>query len=197
MIDTQIARNNTLFGKKIKTATLRNGVPILLRYPEESDVQGMLDLINAISTEDTFITFSGEQLSFDEEKAYFDQVARDIESFNMVKILAIHAGKIVGNADVSRDKSGRRRSHHVGSFGITIAKEFRGVGLGELMMQTIIEEAKKEIPGLRIVKLAVYGENHTAQKLYTKMGFKEFGRLQEGAWYRGRYIEEIGMYTEV
>lgn len=188
---------NSLFGKIIKTHSLQDSRELVIRYPKQEDVEGMRTLINTLSTEDIYITFSGEQLTLDEEQLYFDQISRDMISHNMVKLLAVHDGKIVGNADVSRDRAGRRRSYHVASFGITIATEFRGVGLGELLTQTIIEEAKKEIPGLRIIKLAVYAENLTAQKLYTKMGFKEFGRLKEGIWYRGRYIDEIEMYKEV
>lgn len=188
---------NAIFGKIVKTTRLTDGREVILRYPTEEDVEGMRNLINTLSTEDIYITFSGEQLTLEDEQAYFDQISKDMLSHNMIKLLATHDGKIVGNADVSRDRVGKRRTYHVASFGITLAKEFRGAGLGQELIHTIIEEAKKEIHGLRIIKLAVYAENLTAQTLYTKMGFKEFGRLKEGIWYRGRYIDEIEMYKEV
>jgi len=57
--------------------------------------------------------------------------------------------KLVGLTNVDRNKSDRKRSLHVGTFGISVEKEFRGEGIGYELGKTIIEEAKKKIPGLK------------------------------------------------
>jgi RimJ/RimL family protein N-acetyltransferase len=83
----------------------------------------------------------------------------------------------------------------VGIFGVTIAKEFRGVGIGEVISKCTIEEGKKSIPGLKILTLNVFSPNTIAQNLYKKLGFIEYAKLPKGVWYKNEYIDEIKMYT--
>jgi ribosomal-protein-alanine N-acetyltransferase len=56
---------------------------------------------------------------------------------------------------------------------IAIRSEWRGRGLGELLLVSLIEEASDE--GVRRVTLEVRVSNETAQNLYRKYGFKREG----------------------
>ena len=105
--------------------------------------------------------------------------------------------KLIGLVNVDRDKSKRKRSLHVGTFGISVEKELRGKGVGYELGKTIIEEAKKKIAGLKMIILDVYSLNTNAQNLYKKLGFKEAGRLPKQILYHGFYIDEIKMYTHL
>ena len=52
--------------------TTRSGATVTLRLAKAADMENNLALINALSLEDTFITFSGEQQTLAEETAYYD-----------------------------------------------------------------------------------------------------------------------------
>ena len=64
-------------------------------------------------------------------------------------------------------------------------------------MTKVIEEAKKRLKGLRIIRLSVFGNNPIAQKLYKKMGFSEYGKLPKGLLHKDAFIDHIYMYKEI
>ncbi len=184
-------------GRAIANPKLKNGTEIILRYPKWEDLAAMTEYINELSAEDTYITFSGEKISFEEEGKYLSSVLLAHEAGNHIKILAFNADKMIGIADVARVFSGKKRELHTAVLGISLSKDFRGIGLGEILIRTAIEEAKKEITGLRLIKLSVYGPNNIAYSLYRKVGFREFGRLPGGLFYRGEYHDMIEMYLDI
>jgi len=70
---------------------------------------------------------------------------------------------LIGYADVVHsivDKKGDRY------FGILISKEFRGLGVGKILMDALLKEENNVI-------LDVHSDNHNAIKLYEKIGFKK------------------------
>ncbi|MBP9690562.1 hypothetical protein KBD81_00620, partial [Candidatus Woesebacteria bacterium] len=142
-------------GKIVKNAQLKDGRDVLLRHPTQEDAAEMLEFINTLSKEDTFITFSGEQLTFAEESAYLSSVIKGMEDENSIHVLAFVDHKLAGSATINRDLKGRKRSYHQGIFGITIAREFRALGLGEIVARTTMDEALVAIPGLRMFHLSV------------------------------------------
>lgn len=184
-------------GMEISRFTTQDGREVILRYPSWGDEEGMRSFINTISKEDTFITFSGEQVSIEDEKAYLEKIFQGMDEQDFIVIIGICDDQVVASASVERVLASRLRSRHTATFGITVASDFRGVGLGKALAETVISQAVCVIPELRIVKLSVYSENQPAIELYKKIGFQEYGRLPEGVYYRGRYIDQIEMYKKV
>ncbi len=184
-------------GTVVGTFKTKKGEDAVIRYPKIEDVSEMTTYINTLSAEDVYITFSGEQLSYDNEYTYIADQLKRIEKGEVVKLVCEINQKMAGMCDVYRNLTGRRRSWHIGIFGISVAKKYRGDGIGYELAKMTINEAKKNIYGLRIITLSVYGPNGVAKNLYTKLGFKEFGNLPKGIWYRDTYIDEISMYMEV
>ena len=176
------------------TFVTKSGDSVVFRYPRRDDVVAVTDYINTLSAEDTFITFSGEVVSVEEEEKYLKSVVESMEKGDSVYIYAEHEGKIVGVTNVERDKVGKKRKHHVATFGISVAKEYRGQGVGKKLMEVVIAEAKKNIKGLKMIKLTAFGVNAQALELYQKLGFREFGSLPQGLLYRGEYIDEKYMH---
>ena len=86
---------------------------------------------------------------------------------------------------------------HEGVFGISVLKDYRGKGLGKLLMKLALDEAIKNLPNLRIITLGVFSTNDLAKEMYKNFGFIEFGRLPEGIFHRGKYIDHIYMYKKV
>jgi L-phenylalanine/L-methionine N-acetyltransferase len=110
----------------------------------------------------------------------------------------VNAPSSPSKANNSRSKKiNLRVNHHVGTFAIAISTEYRGEGLGSTIIDLLFQYAKENLSSLKIVELKVFANNERAQHVYRKLGFKEYGRLPQGVFYQGEYIDEIFMYREI
>ena len=184
-------------GQIIKKFISKKEKEMVIRYPKWEDLEEITRYINKLSCEDTFITFSGEEIKKEEEAKALSDWFYGIEIGDKVVLECFYNDQLVGLANIDRDKSNRKRSLHVGTLGISVEKEFRGEGIGYELGKTVIKEAKNRIDGLKMIILDVYSLNINAQNLYKKLGFKEAGRLSKKILYRGQYIDEIKMYLEL
>lgn len=163
---------------------------IVLREPHLGDVDAALRHINALSDEQTFIMFQGEQVDEAMERAWIVGRMNLRSASNGVCLMAYQGDRIVGSAQIDR---GVLASRHVGELGISIAADWRGVGLGRALLAAIIEEARAVLDGLRMIRLDVFDGNTAAQSLYQSLGFVETGRTPEAVFRRGEYIDSIQM----
>jgi RimJ/RimL family protein N-acetyltransferase len=168
--------------------------PFLIRYPGKQDAQEMCEYINKLSQERTYIRFQGEVISLEEEEKYLNSKLQQIEQHKSVDLLLIIDNKIHGICGVEMFD---RTEDHVGLFGLSVDQSVRGEGLGEILMQTTLDEAKKHLHGLRIIKLEVKHPNTIAYQLYEKLGFKKYGHLPLGTKHQNEFVDEIFMYKEV
>ena len=172
----------------------RKGTEIIIRYPTINDVSLLLDFINEISQEQTYIRFQGEILSIDEETKYLKSFLDKIEKNRAVKLMVFHGNKMIGVSDI--DMYDKIQSH-VGLFGIIIAKNYRGEGIGKLLMELVIDEAKKNIQELKMITLTCFANNPIGPPLYKKMGFVEHGFLPQGCKHKGQLVDYIYMYKKI
>ena len=91
------------------------------------------------------------------------QFAASIDS----TIVAVAAGDLVGSLHVEANRFG------VGELGMTVARPWRGRGVGSALLAAAIEKARGE--GLHKLSLEVFSHNHAAIALYRKFGFVEEG----------------------
>ena len=189
--------SNFIPGKIVKKFIAKNGDEVTIRYPLIADIDQLTTYINEISKENTFVSFSGEVVSHDEERNFILSYFDAMESMDKLYLLIETNGKIIGSSTIDRDVSHRRRSRHVGIFGLIVKKEFRGMGIGYELSKTIIEEAKVGIPGLKMITLTVFDMNDMAKGLYTKLGFKQFGSLPKSLLYKDEYVDQQMMYLEL
>lgn len=172
----------------------KTGEDILVRYPEGGDVKKMLKYINELSKERTFIRYQGEQETLESETKYLKSRLEAIKNKKTVHLLAFSNNRLIAATDIHMmDKTEK----HVGIFGISVIKDFRGKGLGKLLMELILKEAKKEIPEIKIVTLGVYSTNDIARSLYEKLGFIEYGMLPNGITRDGKFEDTILMYKNI
>jgi ribosomal protein S18 acetylase RimI-like enzyme len=181
-------------GKVIFEGKTGKGLDVILRYPKSGDAPVLLDFINALSREQTYILFQGEQLTLEEEQRYLEGRLAAVANGTGVQLAAYSNGLLAGNAGIDLRWG---TSRHTGELGIAVAQPFRGQGVGDLLLNTIINEAIAHLSGLKIVTLEVFGNNTTAINLYTKVGFVEFGRLPGGRLHRGQYVDNVYMYKSV
>ena len=67
---------------------------------------------------------------------------------------------------------------HRAELGISVLKEYWGLGLGKALTKACIQCAKEA--GYTQLELNVVAENHAAMSLYQSLGFVEFGRNPRG-----------------
>src|SRR3954451_4400205 len=168
--------------------------PYVIRHPQEGDAGALCSYINALSKERTFIGFQGEQISKEEEVKWLKKELEKIHDKKAVQLLASSEGEVLG---VSSVELGEKIQSHVGLFGISITKDFRGQGIGTVLMKLTLEEAVNSLSQLRIITLAVFADNLTAREMYKKFGFQEYGRLPEGVFFNGKYVDDVHMYKKV
>lgn len=172
----------------------KTGKEIVVFYPQKSDLKEMLRYINELSDEKTFVRYQGEHETLESETKYLSSRLESIESKRAVHLLALSNNKLIAAADVHmKDKTEK----HIGILGISVAKDFRGEGLGKLLMELILKEAEKEIPNLKIVTLEVYSTNDIAQKMYEKFGFERYGLLPKGITRNEKFEDAILMYKNI
>jgi RimJ/RimL family protein N-acetyltransferase len=172
----------------------RKGLDIRLRHPVVEDVHVLREYINTLSQERTFLYVQGETIGLDQERDWLNNhLSLNTQKLSFM-VLAFHGDQLAGNADINLSTGPKR---HSGIFGISVAKEFRGQGVGELIMQTVIEEAVRDVPQLELITLEVFGNNPIAQALYRKMGFIEYGRLPGGILHRDVPVDCVLMYRPV
>jgi len=172
----------------------KGGVSYVIRHLEAGDTEATMNYINKLSLEQTYILRQGEQCTLEEEKKFVDSQIEKMKEKKAIHLIAISNDVIIGSFQINLKE---RVNAHIGSLGVSVAKEYRGEGIGSKMFEVILELAKKELPGMKIFCLEVFAVNNRAMHLYKKFGFKEFGRLPRGIFYKGKYMDEVYMYRDV
>ncbi len=181
-------------GKIVYQGTTKDSEPLLIRYIQQGDEEKMVQYINTISKEETFISFQGEILTLEEERNYLQEQLKKLEKNVTVHLLVFSNKRLIGIAGVDmQDKASR----DVGVFGISIAKEYRGQGIGKLLMEMVLREAEENIPQLRIITLGVFANNPHAYEMYKKFGFIQYGSLPKGILRKGEYQDHTYMYKVI
>ena len=155
---------------------LKNGREAQLRNGVAADGDAVYELFQLTHAETDYLLSYPDENSLDpEQEAQFLQEKTD--SPNEIEILAIVDGKVVGMAGI--EAVGKKfKVRHRADLGISVLKEYWGLGLGKALMLACIQCAKDA--GYAQVELNVVAENERALSLYRSVGFEEFGRNPRG-----------------
>lgn len=171
-----------------------DGLRYSIRYPKRTDLHELWRYINELSKEKTYINLQGEEITLKKEREFLSKTLKRIKAGEAVAFVVESNGKIIGISDVNRRE---RAEKHTAIFGITLAKEFRGKGIGRKLMELVLEETSKKMKDLKLIRLVCFANNKTACKLYESLGFIKYGELPGGLLYRGEPTDEILMYHQV
>jgi len=168
---------------------LKDGRELTIRRATKDDAKEMLDYLSIAGGETDNLTFGTEGVgkTIEEEAGFLESDSNREPSAILVGFVD---GKMVGS--VGLYVLTRARVAHLGEIGITVLKEFWGLGIGTYFMQEIIDLARKT-ETVEILYLGTKAENTRAQELYKKFGFKEFGRFPAFFKINGEYFDEIKM----
>jgi RimJ/RimL family protein N-acetyltransferase len=172
---------------------LKDARRVTIRSAQISDAEGVLEQIKSVLAERkyTATTIDDDMSDFtvDKEKEWIN---KHIEQPGQLFIVAEVDSRIVGAADFCNGN--RKRTQHVGVLGITVIKEFRGLGVGKALMESLLNWASDNLL-IEKVSLEVFGINKPAIGLYSKLGFIEEGRkIKAIKLGPGSYVDSISMY---
>lgn len=166
---------------------LKNGKEAWLRNGDAADGSAVFEVFNATHAETDYLLSYPDENSFDPE-----QEARFLEEItgspNEIEIIAIVDGKIAGTAGIEAVGT-KYKVRHRAEFGISILREYWGLGLGRALTEACIQCARDA--GYKQLELNAVAENQRAVSLYESLGFKEFGRNPKGFNSRVSGYQEI------
>jgi len=161
---------------------MKDGRTVLVREAEERDAVAIQQIVESVASEGRYIVPESSRKDW-------DRAIREIKARKSLIIVASVAGKTVGMALLTRGKFAKNR--HVGFLGISILKEFRGLGIGNALMRYIMKWAEKS--GLEKISLTVFSTNKPAIRLYTKFGFQIEGVCKKHFKIKGKYVDDLIM----
>ena len=158
-----------------------------IRVLDESDAPIYQELrLNALKTNPEAFGSTYER----EKQFSLDMVAERIKpsidkfvlgSFN-------NSGSLVGTATFVRE-SNIKIAHKGNIYGMYIAPEYRGQGLGKALMRELLKKAS-QLEGLEQINLTVVSNNQSAKKLYESVGFEVYGTERKALKFNGQYYDE-------
>ncbi len=161
----------------------------MIREATVKDARAVVDYVEDISGESDFLTFGpGEfELTVVQEEDFL-RIYRG--SDNQVYILGLIDDTVVSTLSFS---AGRRpRVRHSGEFGMSVRKQYWGIGIGSLMLDTLIDWAK-DAKIIKKINLRVRTDNQRAILLYQYKGFLKEGTIRKEILLNGKYHDHHWM----
>jgi len=152
----------------------------------KDDTREYLRFINRLIEEKANIVYERKFTLKEEEQWKKKQIESQRKKTGYTMVARI-SGKIAGTSGANRGNFKERENI---SLGIAIAKEFRGIGLGEALLRLNIRKAK-EVFRPKNIFLTVFSTNKIAQSLYSKVGFREVARFPKWIKHRRKYCDSI------
>jgi len=151
-----------------KFVQLKNREMITIRLMVPEDENRLLEFFKSIPYEDRLVL---------RENTVDPKVIRrwveEIDYDKVFPVIAEHRGRIIGDATLHMKQFGWQR--HIGELRILIVKEYRGKGLGKIMIQELLNKASGV--GLHHIQLSLVETQVKEIKVFERMGFKKIATL--------------------
>lgn len=154
---------------------LRNGLKLVIRKTNIQDAEKIVSYTKIVAGESNNLTFGREDFSLTLEDVETN-IKNSCLHENCLSLVAEVDGQIVGLLNFRGGSPKNPRLYHVGEFGVSVKQEFWNLGIGTLLVITLLEWAKDN-KIIRKINLRVKADNHNAIKLYKRLGFVVEGRL--------------------
>lgn len=159
-----------------KTVTLKDGRICILRSGTAQDGPAGLDIFIRTHAQTDYLLSYPDEITFTAEQQA-DYLQKKTDSENEVEILAELDGRIVGSAGVE-SLGAHEKTRHRATFGISVDRDFWGLGIGRALTRACIECARDA--GYAQLELDAVADNEPALALYRSEGFTEYGRNPMG-----------------
>ena len=162
---------------------LKDGRKVLIRQAEEKDILPIIHIMDSVASE-------GYSPSASLSEQHKEHIADRIRERTNVTAVGVLEGIIVGECDLSASPS-REWSKHVAELGLNVMEGFCGIGVGNAMMDYMIDAAKNR--RYEKISLSVLATNERAINLYKKHGFIVEGSRKNQFRRNDAYIDEVLM----
>lgn len=163
---------------------MKSGKLVLIRSPRFDEGEALLVTMREIIKDSPHLLTEVEEFTYTTSQE--DEMIQSYSDHPDKLILVPEVdGKIVGMLNFS--VGARRKNAHQGEFGISLLPAFQGLGIGQLLLQALIEWARAN-PVIETLRLKVHAKNSNAIALYQKAGFISEGcesravKLRDGSY---------------
>lgn len=157
---------------------------IQVRAIKEEDIDGFREALDLVAKEKRFLA----QFSAPPLERTIEFVTSGIAA-NVSQFVALIDDRIVGWADIFPDKSAAMT--HSGSLGIGVVSEYRGRGIGKMLLVSCVKKAQEN--GISRIVLHVRADNESAVALYKKVGFQTEGVMKNYMLIDGIFYDALIM----
>ncbi len=147
---------------------LKNREQIMLRLMVPEDEERLLEFFKKLPEEDRQVLREDTT-----DPMVIKRWVQEIDYNKVYPVLAEHRGRIVGDATLHMKQYGWQR--HIGEIRIVIDKDFRGQGLGKVMIHELINKATGL--GLHHIQLSLVETQVKEIKIFERMGFQKIATL--------------------
>lgn len=170
------------------------GRTIVFRNARPEDAEDLIQYLKITSAETPYLVREPEEITITKTKE--EQFIRDkIDAERELMLVAFMDGKHIGNCSLMSIAPYKRYSHRC-EIAIALYKEYCGCGIGKVMLQIVLDLAKKV--GYEQAELEVMTENKDAIYLYEKLGFEKYGTFPDNMKFAdGSYIDAFWMMKKL
>ena len=168
---------------------LKNGNELTIRKARKEDAAEIVKYVNTVGGESNNLNFGANEfhMTVEQEEAYIESLENNLTSTLLIGVVD---NRIICSGIISAPT--RPRFAHNCGIGMSVLKEFWGLGVGTHLLNALIDFAKGTNT-IEIVHLKVKADNERAIALYKKMGFQEIGRYPNEVKIDGQYYDTILM----
>lgn len=176
-----------------KFVKLKNGKEVKIRQAQISDAEMILNTVKIYIPDSEFIPKYEDEilLTIEQERSWIESF---LQNDNSLLLVAEHKNQIIGNIDLTGSQ--RKMMYHTAVIGMGMLREWRNIGLGTALMESIIDWSTNH-PVLETIWLQVYAQNDLGLGLYRKMGFEKTGFIPNFFKRDGRYYDIVTMSRKV
>lgn len=152
---------------------------VVLRNAETSDAAALIDYLKITAAETPYLIREPEEITItlEQEKSFIES---KMDAERELLLVASIDGKHIGSCSLMSISPYKRYSHRCG-VAIALYQAYCGCGIGRIMMQAILDAAKKA--GYEQAELEVISDNKGAIALYRDLGFKKYGSFPSNMKY--------------
>lgn len=122
--------------------------------------------------------------TLEDERLYLDNHCRQE---NSVILLAWAEGRVAGLIALRGET--HPQEAHVGTIGISVDSDYRGCGIGTLLIERLLLWAAAH--GLHRIEIDAFANNTDAIRLYERLGFQHEGLLRDAISIDGDFVDAV------
>ncbi|MGZ6023330.1 MAG: N-acetyltransferase family protein [Rhizomicrobium sp.] len=158
-----------------------------IREATLDDALEVAAFMNALGDEKLDTIGPRTPLTVEQERAFLQEAIDNPRGFNLI---AIDGGRVVGMVDLHAGL--KAHENHAAKLGISVAKDWRGKGIGRKLMTEAIAKTRTW-EGFCRIELEVVPWNPNAIALYESLGFVREAVKRKGVNLRGKPEDEFQM----